>query len=222
MDLIKSKSKEEMDLIKSKEEMDLIKSKDQTKNWRKSQQWYKGGKSNECELYQRGLIEQITKEKCIKTRLRINFETNKLIEIKNVLNIDNGFDLTEDFDGIQKINNNTYLYNLKFVCDAGGAQTRTLREVYHFIKAQLEYLIDININTTERMYFINIIDGDESSKHMHKFLYLLNLDKYKNIKNYMFIGDMYDFNQWFNNNNNNIIITKIKEIEKELNEMKLN
>ena len=33
---------------------------------------------------------------------------------------------------------------------------------------------------------------------------------------------MYDFNQWFNNNNNNIIITKIKEIEKELNEMKLN
>ena len=31
----------------------------QTKNWRKNQNWYKGGKHNECELYQRNLIEKI-------------------------------------------------------------------------------------------------------------------------------------------------------------------
>jgi hypothetical protein len=196
----------------------IIKSSEQTKNWRKEQDWYKGGKSNECELYQRDLIEKITKEKCIKNNLRLNLETNQIVEKKNVLHLENGFEFTEDFDGLQKINDKKYLYNLKFVCDAGGAQTRTLREVYHFIKGQLEHLINIEteIDTKENLYFVNIIDGDESNKHMKKFIYLLNLEKYKNIRKYIFVGDMYLFNEWFND------INKIKEIEININELNIN
>ena len=35
--------------------------------------------------------------------------------------------------------------NFKMICDRGGSQTRSLREVYHFITTQLNYLKQ-NIN----------------------------------------------------------------------------
>ena len=50
----------------------------QTKNWRKNQNWYRGGKHNECELYQRSLIEKITQTKCNKSDKRINIITKNL------------------------------------------------------------------------------------------------------------------------------------------------
>ena len=74
------------------------------------------------------------------------------------------------------------------MCDNGGAQTRTLREVYHFIKCQFNYLIKYN-NTNIK--FINILDGDTCYKNMDKFNYLLNKNKAYN--KYIFIGSLYDF-----------------------------
>lgn len=165
----------------------------QTKEWRKSRSWYKGGKSNECEKYQIALIEKITKTTLNKTHDRINMETYEITSTSRPMKNDDGYEYTENFDGLLIKGTNKYYYNLKFVCDAGGAQTRTLREVYHFIKCQMEYLIKFDATANANTYFINILDGDECFHNMDKFLYLLNKEQYKHIQKYVFIGSLYDF-----------------------------
>lgn len=162
----------------------------QTKDWRKNRKWYKNGKSNECEKYQINLIEKIITHKLIKTDDRINMETNEIINKKNPIVNNDGYEWSENFDGKIIKNNNTYYFNLKFVCDSGGSQTRTLREVYHFIKYQMEYLIKFNMSN---VYFINILDGDTSYNNMNKYNFLTNKEKYKNIIKYVFIGSLYEF-----------------------------
>jgi hypothetical protein len=187
----------------------------QTKKWRKNRKWYKNGKSNECEIYQRKMIEKITDSKCPKTKYRLHIENNELIEKSNPLASEDGFDYTEDFDGLQEHSNTQYFYNLKFVCNRGGAQTRTLREVYHFIKAQLEYLLkhyepkdedskdsktkskSENDTKTKDICFVNILDGDESYKNSDKFKYLLKKTKYASLNEHIFVGDMKEFQEWF-------------------------
>lgn len=162
----------------------------QTKNWRKNRNWYTNGKSNECEKYQINLIEKIIKNKLIKTNDRINTETNQIINKKNPMcNVD-GYEYSENFDGLLIQNNIKYYFNLKFVCDNGGAQTRTLKLVYDFIKYQMEYIIKLNINN---IYFINILDGDTSYNNLNKFKFLMNKEKYKYIIKYIFVGSLYDF-----------------------------
>jgi hypothetical protein len=165
-------------------------SKFQTKDWRKNRSWYKNGKSNECEKYQIHLIENMLKTTLHKTNDRIYKETNEIISKKSFTHDDDGYEYTENFDGKIIKNDNTYYFDLKIVCDAGGAQTRTLREVYHFIEGQLDYLIKFNINN---MYFINILDGDTSYNNMHKFQFLINKEKYKNVIKYVFVGSLHDF-----------------------------
>jgi len=162
----------------------------QTKEWRKNRKWYKNGKSNECELYQINLIEKIIKIKLTKTYDRINIENNKIISNKHPMINDDGYEWSENFDGLIINTNNKLYFNLKFVCDSGGAQTRTLKLVYHFIKNQMEYLIKFNMNN---IYFINILDGDTSYYNMNKFNFLINKEKYKHIIKYVFIGSLYDF-----------------------------
>jgi hypothetical protein len=162
----------------------------QTKNWRMNKKWYKNGKSNECEKYQIELIEKIIMNKLTKTYDRLNMETNEIMSNKNPMTNDDGYEWSENFDGKLIINNNTYYFNLKFVCDKGGSQTRTLREVYHFIKCMLEYLIKFKCDD---IYFINILDGDECYNNMNKFNFLISKEKYKNITKYIFIGSLYDF-----------------------------
>ena len=162
----------------------------QTKDWRKNRKWYKNGKSNECEKYQINLIEKIIVIKLMKTDDRINMETNEIISKKNPMINNDGYEWSENFDGLLIKNNNKYYFNLKFVCDSGGAQTRTLRELYHFIKYQMEYLIKFNMNN---IYFINILDGDTSYNNMDKFKFLINKEKYKQVIKYVFIGSLYDF-----------------------------
>lgn len=152
----------------------------QTKTWRNNQYWYKNGKSNECEKYQIKIIEDILKIKVEKTSERININTYELAYNKNPLIKSDGYDWSENFDGKIIKSNITYYFNLKFVCDNGGAQTRTLREVYHLIKYN---------NTTIK--FINILNGDTCYKNMNKFNYLLN--KNKEYNKYIFIGSLYDF-----------------------------
>jgi hypothetical protein len=175
----------------------------QTKKWRKNQKWYKNGKRNECEKYQRKMVETMTNSVCPKTKYRLHIEDNVLVEKHNPLASKDGFDYTEDFDGLQEHNNTQYFYNLKFVCDRGGAQTRTLREVYHFIKAQLEYLLkhykkdESKSKNKKDIYFVNILDGDESYKNSDKYKYLLNKPRYVSMKDRVFVGDMKEFQEWF-------------------------
>jgi hypothetical protein len=81
-----------------------------------------------------------------------------------------------------------FLYiNLKFICNNGGMQTRSLREVYHFIKAQMSYLKQ---NKNTNIYFINICDGDICYKFRKYFDYLINNHNNCNI------FDMCSFRLW--------------------------
>lgn len=128
-----------------------------------------------------------------------------------------GFEYTEDFDGKCARGSNTIYFNLKFCCDAGGAQTRTLRLVYEFIKCQIKYINKQN-NTQDdtqkekenndenqdkhkdekcnnETYFINILDGDTSNTHISKFRYLLDKLNNKKLEKYIFIGSMYEFSK---------------------------
>ena len=173
----------------------IITSELQSKEWRNSQDWYMDGKRNECEIYQRRQIEIITGNKCSKTRERINMEKNDIItECKPMTRVD-AFDWTEDFDGKQYCGSYRLYYNLKMVVGSGGAQTRTLREVAHFITAQLDYNLFHMCNIS---YFVNILDGDQSYKLFTQFGYILNKNKYKYVKNFIYIGDLHGFIDWFN------------------------
>lgn len=167
----------------------IVPSVKQTKTWRKSQIWYKTGKQNECEKYQIAMIEKIIQTKLNKTPQRLNFKTHQIVNIKTP--IKDNYDLTETFDGVVIIKDTTYYYNLKMVCDSGGAQTRSLREMYHFINEQINYII-----RSDDVVIINIFDGDESSKNIHKLITLLD-DYNRDIKKRIFIGDLYAFKTWF-------------------------
>ena len=81
------------------------------------------------------------------------------------------------------------------VCNKGGSQTRTLREVYQFMICQLEFLLKTN---DPNLYFINILDGDEAYCNRMKFYFLKKKDKYKNVKHNLFVGSMYQYQKWFN------------------------
>lgn len=170
----------------------------QTKKWRQNQSWYKTGLSNECEIYQRNIIDQITKKTCSKTSNRINIITKEMKQLKQPMKEIDGFEWTEDFDGFIQHDKNDIYFNMKFVCNSGGGQTRTLREVYHFITCQLEHLIKFyNTSSMTIPYFINILDGDTSSKHMEKFNYLLKKKEYETVSKQVFVGDMHDFQKYW-------------------------
>ncbi len=166
----------------------------QTKIWRQQRSWYATGKSNECEIYQIRMIEQIIHQKWVKTQDRIHMRKLLISPKKYPMRYDDGFEYTETFDGIQYANNKTIYYNLKFVCGAGGAQTRTLREVYHFIESQLKLLLE---SDDPNIYFVNILDGNESYKAMSKFNYLLTNKQYTKIKKNIFIGDLASFQIYY-------------------------
>ncbi len=150
-----------------------------------------GAGSRNPEIYQRNKIIEGTHIECSKTNTRINLITNTLAEIAQPNCNDNGFDYSEDFDGIQYINDKKIYINLKCIVGKGGNQTRSLREVYWFIEGQLK-CIDNN-----DVYFANIMDGDEAYCNMSKFTYLLNLPEYNSVKNRVYIGDLKGYFNWF-------------------------
>lgn len=170
-------------------EDEIIPSIKQTKKWRQTQVWYDGGRRTECENYQKKLITIITETECKKTHARIRVDTNTLELCSNPYKNDFGFEYTENFDIAQDLGGKKLFYNLKMVCDRGGAQTRSLWIVYNFIKAQIKLL-----ERTKEYIFINILDGDESAKNHDKFRYLLSkCQAYDNI----FCGDMHEFKVWY-------------------------
>ena len=175
-------------------------SKIQDKNWRKIQPWYINGKHNECEIYQRNLIQEITNQPCYKTNMRFNIITKEMCEKINPMKTNDGFEWTEDMDGKINKNNEEYYFNMKFICDSGGSQTRSLREVYHLIETQIEHLLLFNKKNT---HFINILDGDICFHHMDKFHYLLSNPRCANIQEQIYVGDMKGFQKrWLSKYNN--------------------
>ena len=151
-----------------------------------------GGGSTGPEKYQRNQIETITGVKCPKTNMRINWRTNELINIAHPMTRPNGYDFTEDFDGVQQFGDHTVYINLKCVVGAGGSQTRTLRdECYHFVESQLKYLLN-----NQNCYFANIFDGDQAAAHKGKFDYLLGIGEYSTVKESVYVGDLKDYFEW--------------------------
>jgi len=173
---------------------EIVQRKVQTKDWRKSQSWYVNGKSNECENYQKKLIIAITgKSIGGSTYMRINTNTHELKKFSNN-KIPHGTEeeqddwgyWTEDFDGQEEKNNKKLFYNLKFVCEEGGAQRRTLRELHHFIHAQNDVIKNPEYSN---VYFINILDGKLCEDYKNCFR------KFKDPR--CFIGSMYEFQHWY-------------------------
>lgn len=174
-----------------------------------------GAESMKPENWQRETIEKYTRTPCNKTSTRINLRTHKLENIKNPNTKAYGFDYSEDFDGCQILPNrstDTIYINFKCIVGQGGAQTRSLREVYWFIEGQLQTLINqlrqLQITphqTTElrsgganNIHFANILDGDCCHKYMPQFTYLLNLPEYSSVKNKIYIGDLHTYcYSWF-------------------------
>ena len=120
-----------------------------------------------------------------------------------------GFNYTENLDGVWEKNNKhnnsnktKFYLNLKMITDQGGAQNRSFREVYWYIEAQYNYLLNFPDSNT---YFVNICDGDTGYKYIYQnfddekaSLKDIQLDKkYSTIKNKIYIGDMYNFNNWY-------------------------
>jgi|LakMenEpi03Aug12_release.lakeMendotaPanAssembly.Ray.scaffolds.fasta_scaffold43458_2 hypothetical protein len=103
----------------------------QTKKWRQKRCWYSSGKSNECEKYQIEMIIRMIRYPWVKTYDRINSETYNIISNRTPLQYEDGYVWSENFD------DRIYYFNLKITFNSGGAQTRTLREVFHFIKTHL-------------------------------------------------------------------------------------
>ena len=154
-----------------------------------------GSGSTKIEAYQRKKIIQGTNTPCIKTNTRINLETHILQDIRNPYSKENGFDYSEDFDGYQIFNNITVYINMKCVVGTGGAQTRTMRDVYIFIKGQLDVIL---MSNNIDLYFANILDGDVIASKMKLYEHLFKKDRYKDLRPRIYIGDLYGYFGWIN------------------------
>jgi hypothetical protein len=154
-----------------------------------------GRNSMKPENFQREFIVRETGADCGKVKTRINLRTNQLNDVSTPNKNDNGFDYTENFDGIQVCDNVKIYVNLKNVVGRGGSQTRTLREVYWFIQGQLNVLR--SLDEKDDTYFANVIDGDVCEVSMKHFKYLCNLDEYKNVNKKVFVGNSKNYIEWF-------------------------
>ena len=155
-----------------------------------------GAGSRKPEEYQRAQIVLGTSIPCSKTNMRINWRINELKDSSRPMIHKDGFDYTENFDGLQEVYNKKIYINLKSVVGKGGSQTRTLRdECYPFVEAQLCLLLK---NKDIHMYFANIFDGDEAANSMEKFNeHLLLLPEYASVRNRVYVGDLVGYFEWF-------------------------
>jgi len=153
-----------------------------------------GSGSTAPEKFQREKIVEGTGIPCPKTRMRINWRKNEMVEIAHPMCNENGFDYTEDFDGKQEILSKNVWVNLKCIVGTGGSQTRTLRdECYRFVDAQMHYLLK---SKSTNDYFANIFDGDEASARMCMFKYLLALPEFTTVRHQVYVGDLMGYFDW--------------------------
>ena len=152
-----------------------------------------GKNSMKPEIYQRKTVLSNTNISCDKTNMRINLRNNTMENLSRPNMFNNGFDYTENFDGLQVLENSKIYLNFKSVSGVGGHQTRTLRETYHFINGQINIL-----KSYSNTYFANILDGDYAHSCMEK-LKFSTLNETEDIKSRIYIGDLKDYILWFNN-----------------------
>ena len=169
---------------------DLIPGAKMTKEWRKKvigQGKNMGGATaSRVEKWQRLCLEKIVKQNVAKTNLRLNHSTKKLETVTRPSRQPDEFEWTEDFDGVFYIGKTRYLVNFKMIVGTGGAQTRSLREVYHFIKCQEAHLRKFCAHQKDTK-FLNILDGDTSANKMAA----MRLAQTKATVSEIYIGDTY-------------------------------
>jgi len=149
-----------------------------------------GSQSMKAENYQRKVIEDGTGFECLKSdHMRINTETYEIAKnVRPYSGPNANYDWTEDFDGLQTFGDKCRIfYNFKSIVEDGGAQTRSLRCVYDFVKAQ-QNVRNVDKNT----FFVNILDGEVCAKNLHMFKRFENDD-------HIYVGDLYDYFEWLNN-----------------------
>jgi len=155
-----------------------------------------GAGSRGPEVKQRGWITEGTGVACGTSQMRINKRTLVMEDCVAPMKKVDGFEWTENFDGVQNAGTKKIYINLKCVVGAGGSQTRTLRdECYPFVEAQLNYLLK---SRSAGVFFANIFDGDEAAKRMPMFEYLLGLPEYADITGQVYVGDLLGYYERFN------------------------
>jgi hypothetical protein len=167
---------------------ELVPAEKQTKEWRNQQTWYKGGKKNECENFQVAEIRLMIDKKhqlLDHVGTRINDLTFELSNVLRVSNSENPLIWTEDFDLEVLADPFRVFFNLKFIVGDGGSQTRSIREVRHFIQSQHAH---ITKHGTKNV-FVNVLDGDTSAKYTH---WLKKMFPHEQI----YIGDSYGLSGW--------------------------
>jgi len=87
----------------------MISSLKQTKEWRQSQKWYKGGRKNECEKYQIQQLKRVFDIDIKKTNARINMESKKKQILRCPFKHPNGYEYSENFDGTLHQNQKKYI-----------------------------------------------------------------------------------------------------------------
>jgi len=154
-----------------------------------------GAGSRKPEDLQIQQIIQGTGQPCPKTRgMRINLRTKTLDRISQPNKNKDGFDYTEDFDGVQTIDGKQIYINLKCIVGKGGSQTRSLREVNWFVEGQMNV---VKNSGKTNVFFANILDGDEAHAVLPKFEYLLSLPEFITEKNNIYVGDLKGYFEWF-------------------------
>lgn len=168
----------------------IVPGSEMTKEWRRSViaggENMGGAISSKVEKWQRLCMEKITGEKCKKTNLRLNLATSELKKVSRPSYEPDEFEWTEDFDGEFHVDGTRYLVNFKMIVGTGGAQTRSMREVYHFVKCQEAHLKSTSHRNTK---FLNILDGDSVGAKM-EVMRKARTDAYSDR---IFIGDTYLF-----------------------------
>jgi hypothetical protein len=149
-----------------------------------------GSQSMKAENFQRKAVEDGTGFECPKSgHMRINTETYEIAKNAQPYSGPNAnYDWTEDFDGLQTFGGKCRVfYNFKSIVEEGGSQTRSLRCVYDFVKAQ-QNVRNVDKNT----FFVNILDGEVCAKNLHMFKRFENED-------HIYVGDLHDYFEWLNN-----------------------
>ncbi len=156
-----------------------------------------GAGSTEPEQFQRRKIAEGTGHPCPKTNTRIHLRQHYLREVPFPNKKPDGFDYSEDFDGIQVVGPTRVFVNLKCIVGKGGSQTRSLREVYWFVEGQLHVLQSLDPTERSSTFFANILDGDEAHAVLEKFRYLLALPTFADVRSHVYVGDLKGYFSWF-------------------------
>ena len=171
---------------------DIVPGHKMTKEWRKEViaggASMGGAVSAKAERWQRMCLERITGRLCEKTNLRLNLATSMLKTVSRPSKEPDEFEWTEDFDGQFYVEGIRYLVNFKMIVGTGGAQTRSMREVYHFIKCQEAYLLSSGDRNT---VFLNVLDGDSVGAKMNVMRKACSDERSRKI----FIGDTHQISK---------------------------